>query len=133
MKQIGNTQKQSSAEQEHQFFENPNVQREQGDCARQDRRHCGEEKVGKVGHEGTTTDRTDFEPCRDHSEKRFGSNFQFSCHRQRRLVYCAKELTRHMATPTTADWEQVVRLGRYLKKQTQGSLVVQVSRDAMPT
>ena len=24
-------------------------------------------KVGKVGHEGTTTDRTDFEPCRDHS------------------------------------------------------------------
>ena len=26
------------------------------------RRHCGEEKVGKVGHEGTTTDRTDFEP-----------------------------------------------------------------------
>ena len=69
------------------FFENPNVQREQGDCARQDRRHCGEEKVGTVGHEGTTIDRKDFEPCRDHSEKRFGSNFQFSCHRQRRLVY----------------------------------------------
>ena len=31
------------------------------------------------------------------------------------IVYCAKELTRHMATPTTADWENVVRLRRYLK------------------
>ena len=30
------------------------------------------------------------------------------------IMYCAKELTRHMATPTTTDWEQVVRLGRYL-------------------
>ena len=33
------------------------------------------------------------------------------------IVYCAKELTRHMATPTTADWEKVVRLGRYLKNR----------------
>ena len=33
------------------------------------------------------------------------------------IVYCAKELTRHMATPTTTDWEQVVRLGRYLKNR----------------
>ena len=32
------------------------------------------------------------------------------------IVYCAKELTRHMATPTTTDWEKVVRLGSYLKK-----------------
>ena len=24
------------------------------------------------------------------------------------VVYCAKELTHHMATPTTTDWEQVV-------------------------
>ena len=30
------------------------------------------------------------------------------------IVYCAKESTRHMATPTTADWEKVVRLGRCL-------------------
>ena len=49
------------------------------------------------------------------------------------VVYCAKELTRHMATPTTADWEKRVRLGRYLKKQTQGSVVVQISRNAVPT
>ena len=31
------------------------------------------------------------------------------------IVCCAEELTRHMATPTTAVWEKVVRLGRYLK------------------
>ena len=31
------------------------------------------------------------------------------------IVYCAKELTRHMARPTTADWEKMARLGRYLK------------------
>ena len=48
------------------------------------------------------------------------------------IVYCAKELTRHMATPTTADWEKMVRLGRYLKKQMQGSIVVQISRNAVP-
>ena len=33
------------------------------------------------------------------------------------VVYCAKELTRHMATPTTTDWEKVVRLVRYLKNR----------------
>ena len=33
------------------------------------------------------------------------------------IVYCATELTRHMATPTTADWENMVRLGRYLKNR----------------
>ena len=39
-----------------------------GGCARQNRRrHNGEEKVGKFGHEGTTTCRTDLEPCRSHS------------------------------------------------------------------
>ena len=32
-------------------------------------------------------------------------------------MHCAKELTRHMATPTTADWEKVVRLWRYLKNR----------------
>ena len=32
-------------------------------------------------------------------------------------MYCAKEVTRYMATPTTADWEKVVRLGRYLKNR----------------
>ena len=41
------------------------------------------------------------------------------------IVYCAKELTRHMATPTTTDWEKVVRL--------EGSTVVQISRNAVPT
>ena len=39
-----------------------------------------ERKLGKVGHEGTATDRTDFEPCRNHSEQSIGRNCQFSCH-----------------------------------------------------
>ena len=62
------------------IFENPHVQREQGGSARQNRRHCGEEKIGKVGHEGTATGRTDFEPCRNHSVKSTGRNCQLSCH-----------------------------------------------------
>ena len=33
------------------------------------------------------------------------------------IVYCAKDLTRHMATPTITDWEKVVRLGRSLKNK----------------
>ena len=33
------------------------------------------------------------------------------------IEYCAEELTRHMAKPTTTDWEKVVRLGRYLKNR----------------
>ena len=33
------------------------------------------------------------------------------------IVHCAEELTRHMAKPPTADWEKVVRLGRYLKNR----------------
>ena len=32
-------------------------------------------------------------------------------------MYYAKELIRHTATPTTAYWEKVVRLGRYLKNR----------------
>ena len=38
------------------------------------------------------------------------------------IVYCAKELTRHMATPTTADWEKMVRLERYLKNRPRVQL-----------
>ena len=38
------------------------------------------------------------------------------------IVCCAKELTRHMATPTTADWVKVVRLGRYSKNRPRVQL-----------
>ena len=34
-------------------------------------------------------------------------------------MYCAKELIRHTATPTTADCENMVRLGRYLKNRSR--------------
>ena len=42
-------------------------------------------------------------------------------------------MTRHMATPTTADWEKVVMLVRCLKNKPRDSVVVQVSRAAVPT
>ena len=42
------------------------------------------------------------------------------------IVYCAKELTRHMATPTTADWEKMVRLGRYLMNRPRVQLCCKV-------
>ena len=35
-------------------------------------------------------------------------------------MYCAKELIRHIATPTTTDWEKVVRLEKYFKKTDPG-------------
>ena len=38
------------------------------------------------------------------------------------IVYCAKELTRHMAPPTTADWEKMVRLGRHVKNRPRVQL-----------
>ena len=38
------------------------------------------------------------------------------------IVYCAKELTRHMATPTTPDWEKVASFGRYLKNRPRVQL-----------
>ena len=79
--------------------------------------------------------RTDVERCRNHSVQgqwQQTANF-FAIGRGETFMYCAEELTRHMATPSTADWEQVVRLGRYLKKRAQGSVVVHVSRDAVPT
>ena len=41
---------------------------------------------------------------------------------RRDIVFCAMELTRHMATPTTADCEKVVRLERYLKNRPKGRL-----------
>ena len=47
------------------------------------------------------------------------------------IVFCAKELTRHMATPTTTDWEKVATLARYLKNRPR--VRVQISRNAVPT
>ena len=38
------------------------------------------------------------------------------------IMNCAKELTRHMETPTTADWEKMVRLGRYSKHRPRVQL-----------
>ena len=48
-------------------------------------------------------------------------------------VHCAKELTRHMATPTTADWENMVRLERYLKKRPRVQLWYTFQESLVPT
>ena len=48
------------------------------------------------------------------------------------IVYCAKELTRHMATPTTVYWEKMVRLERYLNRP-RVQLWYKISRNAVPT
>ena len=38
-----------------------------------------------------------------------------------------------MATPTTADWGEDGEIGEVFEEQTQGSIVVQMSRNAVPT
>ena len=73
------------------------------------------ERVGNVGHEGTTIDWAAVEPCREHRYRAWQQLPVSLPWTEDAFMYCANELTRHMATPTTTDWEQVVRLGRYLK------------------
>ena len=115
------------------IFENPHAQREQGGSARQNRRHCGEEKVGKVVQEGTTTSRTDFEPCRNHSVKSIGSNCQFSCHLQRRhRVLCKRVDTPH-GNANNNRLGEGGEIGEVFEKQTQGLVVAPISRNAVPT
>ena len=47
------------------------------------------------------------------------------------IVYCAKELTRHMANNSRLG--EGGEIGEVFEKQTQGSVVVQISRNAVPT
>ena len=49
------------------------------------------------------------------------------------IVHCAKELTRHMATPTTWRLGEDGGIGEAFEEQTQGSVVVQIPRNAVPT
>ena len=46
------------------------------------------------------------------------------------IMYCAKDLTRHMPTPTTADLREDGEIGEVFEEETQGSVVVQISRNA---
>ena len=71
----------------------------------------------KVRHEGTTLGRTDWSPAETTGYRALRATANFLAIDRRDIVYCAKELTRHMATPATADWEKVVRLGRYSKNK----------------
>ena len=47
------------------------------------------------------------------------------------IVYCAEELTRHMAKPTTNRLGEGGEIGEVFEKQTQGLIVVQISRNAV--
>ena len=47
------------------------------------------------------------------------------------IVCCGKELTRHMATPTNSRLGEDGEIGEVFEKQTQGSIVVQISRNAV--
>ena len=49
------------------------------------------------------------------------------------IMYCAKELTRHMAAPNNHRLGAGGGFGKVFEKQTQGSVMAQVSRDAVPT
>ena len=49
------------------------------------------------------------------------------------IVYCAKELTRHNGNTNKSRPGEGGELGELLEKQTQGSVVVQISRNALPT
>ena len=62
---------------------------------RQNRRHCGEEKVGKeqplIGQISSLADTT--------RKRALTATANFLAIDTGDIVYCAKELTRHMATP----------------------------------
>ena len=46
------------------------------------------------------------------------------------IVYCAKELTRHMDNNRLGEDGEI---GEVLEEKTQGSVVIQISRNAVPT
>ena len=95
----------------------PLVQREQGGSARQNRRHCGEEKVGKVGMKEQPLIGQILSPAETIRYSALAATANFLAIDRGDIVHCAEEWTRHMAAATTADWEKVVRLERYLKNK----------------
>ena len=132
VKQTRNMQKQSSAKQEHPNLTSLKIPiyNESKEEARDKTDDVVErKKLGKLGMKEQPLIGQILSPV----ETPLGTEANFLAMDRGGIVYCAKELTRHMATPTTADWEEMVRLVRYLKKQTQGSVVVEISRNAVPT
>ena len=98
------------------------VQREQGGCARQNRRHCGGEKIGKSGIKEQPLIGQILSPVETTWCRVLAATAKFLAIDRGDIVYCAKELTRHMARPTTADWEKMARFGRYLTNRPRVQL-----------
>ena len=92
-----------------------------------------EEKIGKVGHEGTVTDRTDFELCRNHSEESIVRNSFFSSHRQRIHRVLCKGADMSHGNANNGRLGEDGDIGEVFVEQAQGSVVVQISRNAVPT
>ena len=137
LKQTGNTQKQSSAQQEHpiRHLRKSPMSKESKEGVRDKTDDIVEKrKLGKLGMKEQPLIGQVLSPAEPTRKRALAATANFLAIDRGDIVYCAKELTRQMATPKPADWEKVVRLGRHLKKkQTQSSIVVQVSRNAVPT
>ena len=113
MRQIGNTQKQLSAKQEHPFLtslkipmskENKEEVRDKTDDIVEKR------KLGKLGMKEQPLIGQILNPIETTRYRALAATANFLAIDRGDIVYCAKKLTRHMATPTTADWEKMVTL-----------------------
>ena len=71
-----------------------------------------ERKLGKLGMKGQPLIGLILSPAETTRYRALVATVNFLAIDRGDIGYCAKELTRHMATPTTADWEKVVRFGR---------------------
>ena len=90
-------------------------------------------KLGKLGMKDQPLIGQILSPAETTRKRALAATANFLAIDRGDIVYFAKELTRHMAAPTTADWEKVVRFVGVFEKQAQGLVVVQVSGDAVPT
>ena len=90
-------------------------------------------KLGKLGMKEQPLIGQILSPAETTRYRALAATANFLAIDRRDIVHCAKELTRHMSTPTAADLGEGGEVGEVFEKQTQGSIVVQVSRDAVPT
>ena len=79
-------------------------------------------KLGKLGMQEHVWDGQVLSPAETSRYRRVAANANFHAIDRGEIMYCAKDLTR----------EQVVRMGRYLKKG-KGTFVVNVPGEAVPT
>ena len=66
-------------------------------------------KLGKSGMKEQPLIRQILSPAETTRKRALAATAKFLAIDRGDIVYCAKELTRHMATPLTSDWEKVVR------------------------